>query len=191
LPEALEAEWVSVARITGTHGRRGEVTAEILTDFPERFQPGGEFWITGAGARLRCELESCAFHQGRVLLKFRGVDSVSQAEGLRSGLVQVPRARRHPLLPRSVYVSDLMGCKVLEGERLLGRVTGWEETGAVPLLQVRSSQGEMLIPFAEAICGAPDLERKEIRVRLPEGLAELNPPAKAKRSGQRRPRAKR
>jgi 16S rRNA processing protein RimM len=180
-----------VARITRTHGRRGEVTAELLTDFPERFQPGGEFWITGAGARQRCELESCAFHKGRVLLKFRGVDSILQAEEMRGGLVQVPRAQRHPLLSRCVYISDLMGCNVLQEERLLGSVTGWEETGAVPLLQVRSAEGEILIPFAEAICGTPDLERKEIRVRLPEGLAELNQPAPAKRPGQPRRRAKR
>ncbi len=191
MPEAPETEWVSVARITGTHGRRGEVAAELLTDFPERFQSGGEFWITGAGPPRHCELESHAFHKGRVLLKFRGVDSISQAEELRAGLVQVPRSRRHPLPPRSVYVADLIGCAVLEGERLLGTVTGWEETGAVPLLQVRSSQGEILIPFAEEICGLPDLERKEIRVRLPEGLAELNPPAKAKRAGRQRSRAKR
>jgi len=170
-----ETDFVTVARIVSAQGRRGEVAAEILTDFPERFQAGGEFWLTAAGSLPRSfTLEQSWFHKGRVILKFRGVDTISDAELLTGSLVQVPRSERHALPSGTVYISDLVGCSVLDGARLLGKVTGCEETGAVPLLRVESQEGEILIPFAQEICGAVDLERKEIRVRLPEGLAELN-----------------
>jgi 16S rRNA processing protein RimM len=171
-----ESEMVTVARIVSPHGRRGEAEAEVLTDYPERFQPGCTLWLAGKQGTRRLELETSRFHKGRVLLKFRGIESISDAETLRGDRVQVPVAERKAPAKGAVYVSDLMGCKVVEGGRQLGVIAGWEETGATPLLRVDSADGELLIPFAEAICTAIDLAKREVEVRLPEGLAELNRP---------------
>lgn len=191
-PSSPEAEFITVARIVGTHGRRGEVKAEVLTDFPERFQAGARFRLVAANQRNPVSVEESWLHKGRVILKFRGVETISDAEQLAGSLVQVPRSERHPLPAGVVYVSDLLGCSVLEGERVLGKVEAWEETGAVPLLRVQSQQGEILIPFAQEICSSVDLERREIHVRLPEGLAELNRNAASpgKRPGAPRPRGR-
>ena len=173
-----EAAWVTIARIQTTHGLRGELAAEILSDFPERFRPGLAVEVTSGPLRRPFTLESAWFHRvrnnPRVILKFQGLDTLSEAEPLRGWLVQVPHAQRHPLPPDRVYVSDLIGCTVLEQDATLGTVVGWEETGAVPLLRVESPAGEMLIPFASEICISVDREKKEIRVRTPEGLRELN-----------------
>jgi len=182
-----DAASVTIARIRTTHGRRGEVAAEILTDFPERFQPGLSVTVRAEKLHRSFTLEAAWFHKGRVILKFQGLDTLSEAETLAGALVQVPRSERHPLPPGRLYVSDLMGCSVVEGDQELGQVAGWEETGAVPLLRVEGRGGEMLIPFTEEICCAVDIEKKEIRVRTPEGLRELNPsPAHSARRAARR-----
>ena len=171
---------VTVARIQTTHGRRGEVAADILTDFPERFQPGLEVDVRNGERSRHCRIEEAWFHkakhQERVILKFQGVDTMTEAETFAGSLVQVPRSERFPLPAGQFYVSDLMGCAVLENDEILGTVVGWDETGGVPLLRIEGHQGEILIPYAAEICYAVDASKKEIRVRLPEGLKEVNSP---------------
>ena len=174
-PSCPAADFVAIALIQTTHGRRGEVAADLLTDFPERFQPGLQVTLLAGEQRRMLSVEAAWFHKGRVILKFEGVDSLTAAETLRGTLVQVPRSARFPLPSGRIYVSDLMGCSVLEQEEVLGRVVGWEETGAVPLLRVEGATGELLIPFTAEICYAVDAAGKQIRVRLPQGLREINP----------------
>ncbi|MBI2820056.1 MAG: 16S rRNA processing protein RimM [Acidobacteria bacterium] len=191
-PEALrgepgsETEWVAIAFIQTTHGRRGEVSADPLTDFPERFRPGLQVMV-GAGERQRplC-VEAVRFHKGRVLLKFEGVDSIAEAETLRGASVQVPRSERVTLPDGRIYVSDLIGCSVVEQDEVLGKVVGWEETGAVPLLRVDCAGEELLIPFTPAICYSVDSVNKQILVHTPEGLRELNPAAAPSHKSSRR-----
>jgi len=169
-----EPEPVTVARIVKVQGRRGEVAAEILTDFPERFQPGQELLLAeGPAFRTLC-LESSWFHKGRVVLKFAGVDSISQAKTLLGRALLIPRTERKALPPGSVYLSDLLGCNVFEGETNLGRVEAVEQTGGLILLRTHVPQGEILIPFAAEICREIDVEQKRIQVTLPQGLKDLN-----------------
>ncbi len=174
MKQPRESEYVTVARVRKTQGRRGEVAAEILTDFLERFEPGQELLLWDETARQQVVLEESWLHKGLVILKFRDVETISAAETLIGWQIQIPRSSRRPLPPGAVYLSDLVGCSVHEGGRLLGKVEAVEETGAVPLLKVPAAEGELLIPFAESICSSVDIERQEIQVRLPEGLKELN-----------------
>jgi 16S rRNA processing protein RimM len=177
-----ETKLVALARIQTTHGRRGEVAADLLTDFPERLGPGLEV-LVGEGRRQRrlCIEDAWVHkskHQERLILKFRGVDTLTEAATLAGSPVQLPQADRHPLPPGRLYISDLIGCAVLERDLVLGRVDGWDETGGVPLLRVAGQSGELLIPYTLEICYAVDTEKKQIRVRLPAGLKELNLPAR-------------
>jgi len=183
--EATETDYLTIARIRKVWGRRGEVAAEVLTDFPERFQAGEAFTLLHREERKSLELESVWFHKGLATLKFRGFDSISAAETLVGAEIQIPLAGRMPLDPGQVYLSDLVGCAVLEeggveGQvvdgNVLGEVEAVQQTAGAPLLQVRTADGELLIPFAEEICRTVDIERKRILVRLPEGLKELNQP---------------
>ena len=169
-----ESDYVAVGRIRKTQGRRGEVAAEVLTDFPDRFQAGQELWLSNGATWQKRLLEGSWFHKGRAILKFAGCDSISEAETLVGLWIGLPRSERHPLPAGVVYLSDLVGCDVLENNQRLGTVEGIEETGAVPLLKVGTADGELLVPFAQEICRSVDVEKKEIRVWLPEGLKELN-----------------
>jgi len=172
---------ISLARVRGFQGRRGEVAAEIKTDFPERFAAGAKFFLTRQGATESREylLENAWFHKGNLILKFAGVNSISDAEGLRDCEVMVTRSERKQLPPGNFYLDDLIGCKVLEGDRLRGSVRDWEDTGGGILLHVTPPTeaaigDEILIPFAQEICTEIDVQNRVIQVRLPEGLLELN-----------------
>jgi 16S rRNA processing protein RimM len=163
-------EWVSVALLGRTRGIRGELTAVAFSK-PERYESLREVFLFPGGSRR--EVESAWFHDNRLILKFRGIDTISDAEPLVGSEVCVPRGERVRLEQGEYFESDLIGCEVVEreGGARLGCVTGFEDGGSAGLLQV---EGGLLIPFARAICVAIEPEAKRIVVDLPAGLKELN-----------------
>lgn len=122
------------------------------------------------------EIEHVWRHGDRVIYKFRGIDSISQAEPLVGADVCIPAAQRPALSEGEYYQSDLIGYHVIDRAtgRALGAVSGWQEYGGPPLLEVHGKSGrEILIPFAASICVRIDPEARRIEVDLPEGLDEL------------------
>src|ERR1700727_203328 len=105
-------DWVWLARIRRAQGRKGEVLAEILTDFPEKFRERKRLWLlTAAGttqeAAREAELRHHWLHKGDVVLHFAGADSITEAETLRGMVVAIPRSQRVALGEDEVYVGDL------------------------------------------------------------------------------------
>ena len=164
-----EAGWVTVAVLGKTRGNRGEITAFSFSSKPERYQALKEVFLFGSGERK--EVENTWFHAGVLIFKFRGIDTIEDAEKLAGVEVRVPISERVALEENEFFQSDLVGCEVVDrrGETL-GRVTGWEEGGGTGLLAV----GNLLIPFVRAICVEIDPAARRITVELPEGLKELN-----------------
>jgi 16S rRNA processing protein RimM len=122
------------------------------------------------------EVENAWMHGDQLVLKFKGVDSISDAERLAGADVMIPLKDRAPAPEGEFYQADLLGCAVVDGTgRLLGLVEDWLETGAAPLIQVRTPQNkELLIPFAKSFLIDIDVAAKRIVVNLPEGLEDLN-----------------
>ena len=167
-----EAEWVTVARLGKTRGNRGEITALPLTSKPDRFQELRSVFLFGSGERR--EIEEAWFHGDTLVLKFQGIDNISDAEKLAGAEVRIPRSQRAALEPGEFFQSDLLGCEVIarsSGGRL-GCVTDWDDAGGNGLLVV---DGKLMIPFARSICVEIDPVAKRIVVELPEGLQDLNP----------------
>jgi len=173
--------------VLGPQGRRGEVLAELHTDFPQRFEERRQLWgLAADGNRRELQLEEHWFHKGGVVLKFAGVDSISDAERLKGWEVQVPSEQRTELEAGSAYVSEIVGSDVWidEGRRFLGRVSEVQfGAGEAPLLIVKlnvcAMQNEVLVPFAEEFVKKFDLPGKRIDMELPEGLLELDMPLSA------------
>jgi 16S rRNA processing protein RimM len=118
------------------------------------------------------EVEETWMHGDHLIFKFKGVDSISDAEKLAGADVAIPFEQRAQLTEEEVYQSDLIGCAVVDAAgRSLGMVEDFQETGGTPLLRVGT---DLLIPFAKSICTKIDLEGKQITVNLPEGLLDLN-----------------
>jgi len=130
-------------------------------------------------------------HKGGLVLKFAGVDSISDAEPLVGCELQVPREERAALDAGWTYVSDLVGCVVLDRDREIGQVVDVQfGAGEAPLLIVKAGNAEYEIPFAEAYLKNVDLGRKQIEMELPASLLDVNAPltAEEKREQGRRKR---
>ena len=193
--------WVLVARILRARGNKGEVAAEILTDFPERLTRLKEVFVghaEGKNEPRRVALKACWLsqnHRGQAVFHFEGVDSISEAEKFRGLEVLLPFEQRVTLPAGQYFVADLIGCSVFESSvsepvvssspcsmaetpSLLGTVRDvqipGEEISGTPLLEVQTSRGEILIPLAMDICTKIDTTARRIDVVLPEGLRELN-----------------
>jgi 16S rRNA processing protein RimM len=182
-------QWVWLARIRRTQGRKGEIFAEILTDFPEKFADRRRLWLlseaalAGAGsaaaAPREVELVHHWLHKGGVVLHFAGVDSISAGEKLAGMVVAIPREERAELEEGDVYVGDLIGCMLVDvaGEKPIeiGKVEDVDRTaGPVAMLIVDGSRGQVLIPFAKSYLRKVDVAAKRVEMALPEGLADLN-----------------
>jgi 16S rRNA processing protein RimM len=172
---------VTLAVVVKTQGRRGEVAVELHTAVAERFGRQMRVWaLLKDGARRELAIEDLWPHKSWVVLKFAGVDSIDEAETLKGAEVQVPLSERAALEPGWTYLSDLIGCAVFDGEREIGPVVAVEfGAGEAPLLVVRGlkhTAAEMPyeIPFAEAYLMMVDVARKLVRMRLPEGLLDVN-----------------
>lgn len=190
-----------MARILRARGNKGEVAAELLTDFAERLTKLQEVFVgdvKGKGEPRRLGLKSCWLsknHRGQIVFHFEGMESISDAEKLRGVEVFLPFEQRVALPAGHYFVSELIGCSVFENPgaapvvssspcslteapSLLGTVRdvqfAGEEVVGTPLLEVETAQGEVLIPLAADICTKIDTLARRIDVVLPEGLINLN-----------------
>jgi 16S rRNA processing protein RimM len=167
-----------------TQGRRGELAAEILSDIPDRFTIGMKLLALPKpvdSARRELEVEDLWPHKGLLVFKFGGVDSISEAETLLGSELQVSRGQRSELQTGWNYVSDLKGCSVLDQGRDIGRIEDVQfGAGEAPLFIIRDAAGGLVeVPFAEAYLENVDVERKQVRMKLPAGLLEVNAPLTA------------
>lgn len=167
--------------------------AELHTDFPERFQERRQLsGLALNGSRRELQVEEHWFHKGGVVLKFVGVESISDAEQLAGLELQVPFEQRAELEAGANYVSDVVGCEVWikDAQQLLGTVSEVQfGAGEAPLLVVRAKAGagqEILVPYAEEFLKSADFQQRRIEMELPEGLLALDSPL----SGEEKQRQK-
>jgi 16S rRNA processing protein RimM len=201
-PGEHERRWVLVARILRSRGNKGEVVAELLTDFSGRFSNLQQIYLR---KNEQDEPRSAGLlhfwqdrnHPGIGVIHFSGYSSISEAEKLRGYEVLLPFENRVTLPAGQYFVTDLIGCTVFDmptestklsspacavenAPRVLGTVRDvyfpGESVAGTPLLRVETASGELLLPLAEDICKGIDVEARRIDVRLPEGLNELNNP---------------
>ncbi|MBK6428748.1 MAG: ribosome maturation factor RimM [Blastocatellia bacterium] len=167
---------IVIARIARAWGIRGEVTADILTDFPERFDELGKVTLRRGVACREAVLERFRFHKGRVLLKFEGIETMNDAMPLAGHDVVIPESDVFEIQDEDVfYEFDLVGCSVeTVGGGAVGVVTGILHTGAGELLAIaREGRSDALVPFVEAICTEVDIDARRIVIDPPEGLLDL------------------
>lgn len=191
--------WVLLARVLRPRGNKGEVVAQLLTDFPARFSTLKQTYLRKAEEEPRlAELQKFWIdrnHPGVGVFHFTESATISDAETLRGFEILLPFEERIALPYGQYFVTDLIGCTVFdvpaeaaklsspacameEAPRVLGTVkdvffTG-ESVAGTPILQVETSRGELLIPLAEDICTRIDIAGRRIEVKLPEGLSDVN-----------------
>jgi 16S rRNA processing protein RimM len=183
--EDRDRDFVLLARLIRSQGRHGEMIAEILTDFPERFSERPQVWLLPPDAKAaprEATIERHWPHKGRIVLKLAGIDSISDAMAMSGWHVAIPHEQRAPLAEDAVYIADLIGCHVIDeadGSVDLGPVLAVErgEGGAPDFLVLRTTdEQELLIPFAKAFIVEVNLPAQVLRMRLPAGLTTINAP---------------
>ena len=177
-----EGGYITIARVAKTQGRHGEVAADLHTDFPEKFAERKRLFALGKDDRRReLQLEDHWPHKGWMVLKFAGIDSISDAEMLLGSELQIPIAERAELEEGATFVSDLIGCTVWD----FADETSPTEVGIVKDVQFGSGVAptlvvvgkmEHLIPYAEQFLRKLDVRAKRIEMQLPEGLLGLGGP---------------
>lgn len=168
-------ELVAIAKVSKTRGLKGEVVAEVLTDFPERFEGLEEVIGTmPSGKRVDLKIERYFFQKGRIVLKFAGYDSIEEGENLRNAEISVPESEAVELETDEFFDWQLEACKVETiGGETIGTVKELLRTGGTEVLIVSGPEKDFMIPFAESICVDVDVENKRIRIDPPEGLLEF------------------
>jgi 16S rRNA processing protein RimM len=175
-PGEKSKELIFVARTVRTRGLRGELVADLLTDFPERFERISKLQGIGpTGDVKQLNLESFWFQNRRVVLKFSGYDSIDSAKTLIGYELGLPEEERVPLSAGEFYDWELEGCAVqVEDGSVIGTVREVMRTGGVELLVAEDeAKHEHLIPMAESIVVEIDLSRRRILIDPPEGLLDL------------------
>jgi 16S rRNA processing protein RimM len=175
MDNVASSELVVIARAVKARGLRGEIVAELLTDFPERFEVVEELiLVSPRGERTTKQLEEYWFQNDRVVLKLAGYDDVEAAKQLVGFEFAVPESERVPLPADHYYDWELEGCTVKVGAETIGAVKSVLRTGGTEILVVAGESGkERLIPFADSIVVGVDPKEKTILVDPPEGLLDL------------------
>jgi len=194
-PNQSLAGWISLAHLLRPQGRKGEILAELFTDFPERFEDRTRVFLAKpdfVGLESEVRAISVTSHwlpvgrnHGRIVLGFEGIDSINKAEELAGLDVFIPAAERVELEEDAEYISDLIGCVVYDNGEVVGTVTDVEFpttpdgtrrlAEAAPLLSVLTDSGdEVLIPYVQSFLIELLPEQKRINMSLPTGLIDVN-----------------
>lgn len=166
---------VVIARVARTRGLRGEVLADLYTDFPGRFENLERVIAIGPDGRQRSlQIEEHWFQADRIVLKFAGYDSIDEAKELAGLQLAIPANERIELPAGMFYEWELAGCRVetLDGATV-GVVSEVIKTGGVEVLLIAGPKREHMVPMAEDICVEIDIEQKIVRIDPPEGLLDL------------------
>jgi len=193
-PVSSNGDFITLALVVKTQGRRGEVAVKLQSVVPERFAAGMKLLALAKtppetqDLRRELQVEDLWPHKGMLVLKFAGLDSISDAEILVGAELQVPRSQRAKLETGWTYVSDLVGCVVLDHGRQVGRIEDVQfGAGEAPLLIVTSEAGTKFdVPFAEAYLEAVEVARRQVRMNLPEGMLEINAPVTSDETQEQR-----
>lgn len=175
MDDAGSSELVVIARAVKARGLKGEIVAELFTDFPERFEDVEQLvLVSPGGERSVKQLEDYWFQNDRVVLKLAGYNDVEAAKQLVGYVFAVPEQDRVSLPEDHYYDWELEGCEVRVGDEIIGKVSSVLRTGGAEILVITDEKGsERLVPLAESIVVEIDPVAKTIVVDPPEGLLEL------------------
>lgn len=173
--------FITIGQIVNTHGNRGEVKVMPITDDPSRFEEIEQVYAVAAADEMKSEakaprrpltIETVRYHKKMVLITFKEVADMNQAEAVKGYYLQLPESELKPLPEGRYYIYQLEGLKVYEGERCYGTLTEVLQPGSNDVYVVRDGQQEILIPALKTVIKKVDLEAGRMEVVLPPGLLD-------------------
>ena len=168
--------FISIGRIVNTHGIRGEVKVKVLSDSLDRFEGMAQVHAApdeNAGAKQILDIAGLRYHKDMVLMRFQGIETMTQAESLKGAFLQVPENELPPLPEGRYYIYQLEGLSVWEKGVCYGTLTEVMQPGGNDVYVVSDGEKEILIPALKTVIREVDLEEGRMEVELPAGLLEI------------------
>ena len=163
---------LEIGQIINTFGIKGEVKVFPLTDNINRFDDLEKVYIKAKKDSKLYYIESIKYHKNMVLIKFKDINTVEQAELLRNSYIEIDREQAIPLKEGEYFIADLIGLDVYTDEdKLIGKVDDIYNTGANDIYVVKDKLGKQtLLPGIKDVIKKVDLNEGKIFVHLIPGL---------------------
>lgn len=167
--------FLTIGKITGSHGIQGVVKLVSYAESIESFAPGTSVLLKRAdGTEQEYTIFSSRPYKTGVLLKLEGMDSADEVNEWRGAEVLLKRTSLKKLDDGTYYCFQIIGLKVFTiDDQFLGEVADVMRTGSNDVYVVSNQSKEVLIPAIESVIVKIDLEKQEMRVNPPEGLLDL------------------
>lgn len=164
--------YLELGQIVNVKGLKGEVKVNPFTENIDRFEELKTVLIKFKNENKEFEIEKVGYHKNQVILKFKGINTVEEAEKLRNSYILINRNDLEPLEKGVYYITDLLGLEVYtEDGALLGKVDDIYNTGSNDIYVVKDDLGKQkLLPGIPEVLKNVDLEHGKIIVNLIEGL---------------------
>ena len=158
---------LEIGKVCNVHGLRGAVKVIPWTDYPEVFEEIETVLVNDKEYRI----SSVQYQKANVILKLKGIDSVSDAENLRDCILKCDKNQFEELPEDTYYVADLIDCDVFENENLLGKLTYVMPNAGADVYEITTQEGKTVyLPAVKENVLSVDVKNKIIKVKLPEGL---------------------
>ena len=164
-------DYFEIGHIDNTHGLKGEMKVRNYSNNPKRFEELKSVLIEKNGTYYDYQIESVRYQKDIVLLKFKGIDTIEEAEKLKGNYIYIKREDAQALNDGEHYVADLLGSEVYEDDVLVGTLENIFTAGAADVYVIkRKGKDDLLLPALKTVILETDVENKKIKVAIPEGL---------------------
>lgn len=165
-------EYLEIGQIVNTNGLKGLVTVNPFTDDITRFEDLETVYILYHNELIKMTIEDVKYKKNQVLLKFKGIDTIEEAEKYRECYIKIDRKDAVELPKDTYFIADLLGLEVFTSDnRLLGKIDDVFQTGSNDVYVVKDEKGkQILLPAISDVVKKVDLENKKIIIELIEGL---------------------
>ncbi len=164
----MKKQYLEIGKITGTHGLKGELrvdpwcdSAAFLCRFKRLYYKDG----------TELAVASAKPHKNIAVIRFKGIDSIEQAEMLRGRVLYINRDDAH--LPEGTsFIQDLIGLTVTDADtgEEYGTVTEVLKTGANDVYQITKNGRDYLIPVIPDVVIEKNIDSGYIRIRPMGGM---------------------
>lgn len=166
-------DFLEVGKIINTHGLRGEVKIMTWTDSPEDFEKLDYVLAVQKGKETRLDIENIKYQKNNIIVKFRQITVIEEAENYKNAVLKVPREALGELPEGVYYIADLLGCEVSEEKGVIGILVDVFSTGSNDVYDIkREGKRNLLVPIIDGVLQNVDIENKKILIKVPEGLED-------------------
>ena len=163
---------LEIGQIVNTFGIKGMIKVKPFTDDIKRFDDLKKVYVEKNNTKIEYEIEEVKYHKDMVLIKFKSINTVEQAEKLRNSYLKISRDSVEDLEEDRYYIVDLIGIDVYTDENiLLGKLEDIFNTGSNDIYVVKNELGkQILLPAISDVIKQIDMENKKMIVHIIKGL---------------------